>query len=65
MRVKLDLIIEYEDEEGEPLPKWHFPYVHELLCEAAEHLYDNGLLSGSYDMQIKSCTHLVTLLEET
>ena len=35
MKVKLDLIIEYEDEEGEPLPKWHFPYVQELLCEAA------------------------------
>lgn len=64
MRVKLDLIIEYEDEDGDAPPVSHFPHVHEMLCDAAEHLYDNGLLSNGSGVYVRSCTHNVTLLEE-
>lgn len=64
MKVKLDMIIEYEDEDGDALPDSHFQHVHELLCGAAEHLYDNGLLSNGSEVYVRSCTHNVTLLEE-
>ena len=64
MKVKLDLIIEYEDEDGDALPASYFPHVHEVLCDAAEHLYDNGLLSNSSEVYVRSCTHNVTLLED-
>lgn len=60
MKVKLDMIIEYEDEDGDALPASYFPHVHEVLCDAAEHLYDNGLLSKSSEIYVRSCTHKVT-----
>lgn len=64
MRVKLDLIIEYEDEDGDALPDSYFPHVHEVLCDAAEHLYDNGLLSKSSEACVRLYTYRIVLEDE-
>jgi hypothetical protein len=55
MMVELTLLIDYDSgDEGE---------IKRLLCDAAEHLYDNGLLSGNDpDITISGCTHSVALL---
>ena len=55
MKVKLDLIIDYESGD--------FEDIRDTLHMAAEHLYDECLLSSGADCFIKSCTHEVTLLE--
>lgn len=58
MKVRLDIVIEYAHER--------FLDAEQTLCDAAEHLYDNGLLSGEWDNEdaVVECTHKVTLLEE-
>ena len=61
MKVRLDMIIEYEGVKQDQID---FYEVEQQLCSAAEHLYDNGLLSGNYDFAVSSCTHEVTLLDE-
>ncbi len=55
MRVKLTLYIEYDGGD--------FYEIRQQLHDAAEHLYDNGLLSfDDEDIAISECTHEVTLL---
>jgi len=55
MRVELTLYIDYDSGDvGE---------IKRHLYDAAEHLYDNGLLSGNDpDITINGCTHSVTLV---
>jgi hypothetical protein len=55
MRVELRLYIDYDSGD--------FEDIRMQLYDAAEHLYDNGLLSGNDpDIEISSCTHSVTLV---
>lgn len=56
MMVELTLFIDYySGDEGE---------IKRHLCAAAEHLYDNGLLSGNdSDITISGCTYSVTLIQ--
>ena len=58
MKVKLDLIIDFESGDFED-----FEDIRETPHMAAEHLYDERLLSSGADCFIKSCTHEVALLE--
>lgn len=54
MRVELTLYIDYDSGS--------FVDIRQHLYDAAEHLYDSGLLSGNDpDIEISSCTHEVTL----
>lgn len=55
MKVQLNLVIDYDNGD--------FDDIEQQLYLAAEHLYDNGLLSGNGDITISSCTHEVLLLE--
>ncbi len=55
MKVKLDIIIDCDGGD--------FDDIRENLYRAAEHLYDEGLLSSDAECFIASCTHEVTLLE--
>lgn len=56
MRVELTLYIDYDSGD--------FEDIKQNLYDAAEHLYDNGLLSGNDpDIEISGCTHAVTLIE--
>ena len=55
MRVELTLYIDYDSGD--------FDDIEQQLYFAAEHLYDNGLLSGNGpSISIESCTHSVTLV---
>lgn len=55
MRVELTLYIDYDSGS--------FVDIRQHLYDAAEHLYDSGLLSGNdSDIEISSCTHAVTLV---
>ncbi len=55
MKVELTLCIDYDNGE--------FDDIEQQLYYAAEHLYDNGLLSGNDPViEISGCTHAVTLV---
>ena len=55
MRVELRLYIDYDSGD--------FEDIRMQLYDAAEHLYDNGLLTGNdTDITITGCTHSVTLV---
>lgn len=57
MRVKLVVYIEYGSGS--------FYDICQQLYDAAEHLYDNGLLHGDNpDITVNECSHEVTLLSK-
>ena len=50
-KMRLIIDVTYQN-HGEPVE-----VLHALLCNAAEHLADNGLLSGESDAAVTCCTH--------
>jgi hypothetical protein len=56
MKVEFTLYIDYDSGD--------FEDIRMQLYDAAEHLYDNGLLTGNdTDITITGCTHSVTLVQ--
>lgn len=53
MKLRLTLHIEYKTRAAV------LPDLREQLNRAAEHLLDNGLLTGSLDAEVHECTHEV------
>lgn len=58
MKVKLEIVINYD------MNGCSFEQVRDMLYSAAEHLSDNGLLSGHLDAEVNECTHSVVQLED-
>lgn len=66
MRVKLSIYVTYDEDHIESNQDAIEMYyrMRQQLHDAAEHLYDNGLLTGDADITISECTHEVILLPQ-